>query len=106
MEELPEARYSPLYNGHSPPYSDDTTDALRVWTPSGQAAPKGKAKGKASGSWSGKGRSKSPPRLKLSPIMHTASPYMMTPGPPSFSSGIGGLSKDFRPAFFRVGSGA
>ena len=117
MEELPEAGCSPLYNGHSPPDSDDITDALRARTPrggrgqgqgqgqglSGMGKGKGKGKGKPSGSWSGKGRTKALPNLSLSPVLHTASPYMMTPGPPSFSIG---RSRDFGPAFFRVQSDA
>lgn len=118
MGELPEEGHSLLHNNnnnnnntHSTPYSDDITDALRVRTPKNgkglgaqMANGDGDGDGKhGGGSWSGKGRRKGAPRLNLSsPVMYTASPYMMSPGPPSFS--MGGLSRDFRPAFFRVGS--
>jgi hypothetical protein len=111
MEELPEAGYSPLYNGHSPPYSDDITDALRVRTPRGRqgqgqeqeqgssAVGRGRERGKGELEW--ERPNQVVPNLSLSPVMRTASPYTMTPGPPSFSVG---KSRDFGPAFFHVES--
>ncbi|KAF9458272.1 hypothetical protein BDZ94DRAFT_115786 [Collybia nuda] len=85
LEAYPEANYSPLYNGTPPPYSDDIADALR-------------APGR---------RSKKPrPRPSVGPLVlpsmvQSASPYGVTPGPPSF-----GPSRNYQPgsAFFTIGS--
>lgn len=86
MDAYPEANYSPLYNRTPASYSDDIADALRI-------RPRTPKRGKKT--------KPSVDHLALPPMMQTASPYMMTPGPPSF-----GPSRDYRPGsgFFTVGS--
>ena len=113
MDALPNVQDSPLYhsNGSHQSYSDNIADVLHVRTlrhKKGKGKGGAKAKGGAKTKRSGVGNGVDGPGLQLtadlSPVMHMASPYMMTPGPPSFS--IVGLLRDYCPAFFRVGSDA